>query len=115
MAENFNVIKYEDPSQEKEKDYIIYEAKKEETTFGGAKTYIENDCLYISALYVFPEYRRQHVASNLLDFIVSDVKNQVKVIRCQILFTSEIGYENLIDMYEKKGFEYNIVYMKKTL
>ena len=115
MAENFNVIKYEDPSQDKEKDYIIYEAKNEDKTFGGAKTYIENDCLFISALYVFPEYRRQHIASNILDYITNDVKGQVKTIRCQILFTSEFGYENLIEMYERKGFEYNIIYMTKTL
>lgn len=52
-------------------------------------------------LFVLPEYRRGHIGSRLINYMIGDVGNQVK------LFTLEVAVDNqaAIDFYQKFGFE----------
>lgn len=112
MVGTINFVKYDDKEQE---GTFICEAKNKENTLGGARIYIEDKCLYIKSLYVFPDYRRQHVASELLKFIESLATNGIESIRCTLDIYSCIGYDNLIEFYEKNNYEYNILFMQKTV
>ena len=52
-------------------------------------------------LFVLPEYRRQHLASKLINYMISDVSDTV------CLFTLEVGVKNkeAISLYRKFGFD----------
>ena len=62
-------------------------------------------CLYetvdILSIYVDPNYRRRHVASNLIDYLLGEVEETVKVM------TLEVAVDNhsAINLYKKFGFE----------
>lgn len=59
------------------------------------------DTVDIVDLFVFPLYRRKHYASQLINYMISDVNETVK------LFTLEVSVDNLaaIALYERFGFQ----------
>lgn len=52
-------------------------------------------------LFVLPEYRKKHIASQLINYMISDVSDAVE------LFTLEVSKANkpAISLYQKFGFE----------
>lgn len=60
----------------------------------------------INDLYVCEEYRRHHLASQLINYMISDISDSV------LLITLEVSCENsaAIELYKKFGFE---VYCKR--
>lgn len=62
-------------------------------------------CLYetvdILSLVVDPSYRRQKIATSLIDFLFSEVKDTVEVVTLEVA----VNNEKAIKLYEKFGFE----------
>ena len=62
-------------------------------------------CLYetvdILSIVVDPLYRRKKIASNLLDYLFSEVKDTVQVMTLEVA----VNNESAINLYKKFGFE----------
>lgn len=52
-------------------------------------------------LYVLPEYRRQNIASRLINYLISDLSDEVLLITLEV----RIDNEAAIKLYQKFGFE----------
>lgn len=78
---------------------IVYENDDKIIGFITA-TYLYDTCDILS-IVVDPEYRRQMVASNLLTYLIGDLKETLK------LMTLEVATKNkeAISLYKKFGFE----------
>ena len=93
----------------------IYELSDNGQIVGGAKVEIINDVLLLKALYIKPEERQKKFGTYLLNHIENDNKDNISRIESDLLFFSDIGFENLINFYEKSGYEYNIFKMVKKI
>ena len=105
------IKKYDSPSN----DGTIYEFTEDGNLVGGAKVEIKDKCLYLKSLYVEPAHRRRKYGSYILKYKEDDNANSISRIESLLLLFSEVGYENLIEFYEKNGYEYNIIKMEKTI
>lgn len=100
LHDNFsNVYKINEMLNDGISKVIVYE--KDEKIIGFiTATYLYDTCDILS-LVVDPEYRRQNIASNLLTYLIGDLKETL------ILMTLEVATHNkpAIKLYEKFGFE----------
>ena len=106
-----DIQKYDSPAN----DGIIYEFNKKDKLVGGAKIEIKDDCLYLKALYIKPEFRQKKYGSFILKHIEEDNKDSISRIECKLLLFSNVGFENIVRFYEENGFTFNIFTMEKIL
>lgn len=80
--------------------YRFFVAEKENKIVGFLSITELYDTVDILDLFVLPEYRRGHIGSQLINYMISDVGDQVK------LFTLEVAVDNkaAIGLYQKFGF-----------
>ncbi|CDF11671.1 ribosomal-protein-alanine acetyltransferase [Mycoplasma sp. CAG:776] len=85
---------------------FVYEKDDQVVGFLTA-TYLYETCDILS-LVVDPLYRKQMIASNLLDYLISDMDENLKVI------TLEVATKNIpaLNLYEKFGFE--VIHVRKN-
>ena len=85
---------------------FVYEKDDQVVGFLTA-TYLNETCDILS-LVVDPLYRKQMIASNLLDYLISDMDENLKVI------TLEVATKNIpaLNLYEKFGFE--VIHVRKN-
>lgn len=85
---------------------FVYEKDDQVVGFLTA-TYLYETCDILS-LVVDPLYRKQMIASNLLDYLISDMDENLKII------TLEVATKNIpaLNLYEKFGFE--VIHVRKN-
>lgn len=85
---------------------FVYEKDDQVVGFLTA-TYLYETCDILS-LVVDPLYRKQKIASNLLDYLISDMDENLKII------TLEVATKNIpaLNLYEKFGFE--VIHVRKN-
>lgn len=85
---------------------LVYEKDDQVVGFLTA-TYLYETCDILS-LVVDPLYRKQMIASNLLDYLITDMDENLKII------TLEVATKNIpaLNLYEKFGFE--VIHVRKN-
>ncbi len=84
-----------------EKHFKFFVAEEEKKIVGFLSVTELYETVDINDLFVLPEYRRQHFASRLINYMISDVSDSV------LLFTLEVSVLNkeAIALYRKFGFD----------
>lgn len=84
-----------------EKYSWIYVYEDDNKIKGFLHATVLDETVDIVNIVVDPNYRNQKIASNLLDYLISDISTTVKLI------TLEVSVENIpaVNLYQKFGFE----------
>lgn len=100
LHENFkNVYKVNEMLKEDISKVIVYECDDKVVGFISA-TNLYDTCDIID-LVVDPIYRKRMIATNLINYLIGDLNENVKLITLEVAVNNKIA----IDLYEKFGFE----------
>lgn len=100
LHKNFkNVYKVQEMLHDKITKVLVYEVEDKIVGFIIATCLYEN--VDILSLVVDGKYRRQGVASNLIDYLFSEISDSVKVVTLEVA----VNNEKAINLYKKFGFE----------
>lgn len=64
-----------------------------------------NEGVWISLLYVEPEYRRRGIATKLLDSIESEFKEKRFYLIPTPMYGSDISLQDLVALYHRRGYK----------
>ncbi len=85
----------------KEEYFKVFVAEEKGEIVGFLSATELYETIDILDLYVLPEFRRKHIASGLINYMISDASDRVSLVTLEVA----VDNQSAVQLYQKFGFE----------